>query len=61
MAVRMMLNPLELSSPVIRVIVPPIVSATQFFLLRWRTARAGASAQRHHSPTVFRSPQQATC
>ena len=34
MAVRMMLKPLELSSPVIRVIVPPIVSATQFFLLR---------------------------
>jgi hypothetical protein len=34
MAVRMMLKPLALSPRVIRVIVPPIVSATQFFLLR---------------------------
>jgi hypothetical protein len=34
MAVRMMLKPLELSPPVARVIVPPAVSAAQFFLLR---------------------------
>jgi hypothetical protein len=34
MAVRMMLKPLALSPRVIRVIVPPIVSATQFFFLR---------------------------
>jgi hypothetical protein len=32
MAVRMLLKPLELSSPVVRVIVPPLVSTTQFFL-----------------------------
>jgi hypothetical protein len=34
MAVRMMLKPLELSPPVVRVIVPPIVFATQRLLLR---------------------------
>jgi hypothetical protein len=34
MAVRMMLKPLELSSPITRMIVPPIVSAAQFLLLR---------------------------
>lgn len=34
MAVRMMLKPLELSPPVVRGIVPPIISAVQFFFLR---------------------------
>ena len=34
MAVRMMLKPLALSPPVIRVIAPPIVAATRYFLLR---------------------------
>lgn len=33
MAVRMMLKPLELSSPVVRAIVPPIVSTAQFLFL----------------------------
>lgn len=34
MAVRMMLKPLELSPPVVRAIVPPIVSAARFLFLR---------------------------
>jgi hypothetical protein len=34
MAVRMMLKPLELSPPVVRAIVPPIVSTAQFWFLR---------------------------
>jgi hypothetical protein len=34
MALRMILKPLDLSPPVIRVIVPPIVSAARFFFLR---------------------------
>jgi hypothetical protein len=34
MAVRMMLKPLELSPPVVRVIAPPIISAARFLFLR---------------------------
>jgi hypothetical protein len=34
MAVRMMLKPLELSPPVVRVIVPPMVSAARLLFLR---------------------------
>jgi len=34
MAVRMLLKPLALSAPIVRVIVPPIISAARFLLLR---------------------------